>query len=268
MNLNDKKIILVGACGGIGVEVSRLLVSLGAYVVLVDKNQACLDDLLKELLLSGENLEEKIITIASDISVEKDRREIIAKTLSNFGEIGILINLAGLMSFTQFELEDPETTELLFKVNVLAPMHLSRMVVPHMVEKGSGQIVNIGSIFGSISFAWFATYSSTKFALRGFSEALRRELDGTGVKVNYIAPRAVKTPFNSDSITQMCEHLNTKMDPPFEVAKDIVNAIQNETKDKYLGFPEKIFVRINALFPRLVDKVLKKQNQEAKKFIK
>ena len=85
--------------------------------------------------------------------------------------------------------------------------------------------------------------------------------------VSYIAPRAVRTAFNSDSMTQMCDHSKTKMDSPSEVAKDIVNAIKLDTKEKYLGFPEKIFVRINSLFPRLIDKALKKQNQQAKKFI-
>ena len=71
-------------------------------------------------------------------------------------------------------------------------MLLVRQLLPEMVARGDGRIVNVGSTFGSIGFAWFAAYSASKFGLRGFSEALRRELDGTGVTVTYVAPRAVK----------------------------------------------------------------------------
>ncbi len=266
MKLKDKKIILTGACGGIGSEIAHLLLNEEAQIVLVERDAKKLDDLADELLLNNK-AENRIITVVADVSLESDRQKIIDKALSTFGSIDVLINLAGVMSFNQFSQESPETTDTLFQVNVMAPMHLTKMIIPHMVERGSGQVINIGSIFGSISFAWFATYSATKFALRGFSEALRRELDGTGVSVSYIAPRAVRTPFNSELITQMCEQLKTKMDDPVKVAEEIVRSIKNSTKEKYLGFPEKIFVRINSLFPRLIDKALKQQNQQAKQFI-
>jgi short-subunit dehydrogenase len=268
MKLNDKKIILTGAYGAIASEVAHLLLSLGAHISLVGRNEQSLNDLEKTLASSVKDSRNRMITIVADIAQEDDRRKIIDKTLSNFGQVDVLINLAGLMSFNQFSEEDPKLTEELFQVNVLAPMHLTKMIIPHMLEKDSGQIINVGSTFGSIAFAWFATYSATKFALRGFSEALRRELDSTGVEVSYIAPRAVKTPFNSDAITQMLKHSKAKIDDPSKVAKDIINAIQGNVKEKYLGFPESIFVRINSLFPRVVDKALKKQNRDAKKFTK
>jgi short-subunit dehydrogenase len=266
MKLQDKKIILTGAYGGIGKEVASLLLLQGASVILVGRQQELLNNLVTELSLISKGVQDRLVTISADITNKNDRLKIINDSLSKFGNIDILINLAGLMSFTQFSQEDPETTEKLFQINVLSPMHLSKMLIPHMINNRSGHIVNIGSIFGSISFAWFTTYSSTKFALRGFSEALRRELDGTGIEVSYIAPRAVRTAFNSDSITQMCNQFKTKMDSPSKVAKDIVKSIQNNTREKYLGFPEKIFVCINALFPRLIDKALKKQNKVAKQF--
>lgn len=267
MNLNNKKVILTGAYGAIASEVARLLLDLGAHVALVGRHEQSLGDLEQSLVASVKGSQDKVISIVADITQEHDRQKIVDQALSNFGQVDILINLAGSMSFTQFSEEDSKLTEALFQVNVLAPMHLTKMIVPHMRDKNSGHIVNVGSIFGSIAFAWFTTYSATKFALRGFSEALRRELDGTGVEVSYIAPRAVKTPFNSTAITNMLNHFNTKIDDPANVASTIVGAIQGNVKEKYLGFPEKIFVRINSLFPRLIDKALKKQNQDAKKFI-
>ncbi len=265
--LAGKRVVLTGASGGIGSEVAHLLVKRGASIVLVGRGESSLALLQSELQQNKPSGEAGITYVAADVTSEADREQVIEQALARMGGIDLLINLAGAMNFTEFSNEKPEITEQLFRINVLAPMHLSRMIVPHMVEKGSGQIVNVGSIFGSIAFAWFASYSSAKFALRGFSEALRRELDGTGVGVTYIAPRAVRTSFNSDQVTEMCHQLKMNMDEPDEVALMIVNALESGAKDKYLGFPEKLFVRINSLFPRLVDKALSSQNREAKRYI-
>ncbi len=124
----------------------------------------------------------------------------------------------------------------------------------------------MGSTFGSIAFACFASYSASKFALRGFSEALRREVKGTGVSVNYIAPRAIKTPFNTEAVYKMAKVVGMNMDEPKWVAEKIVQSIKKEAKDVYLGFPEKLFVRINAILPRVVDKALAKQNKQMAEF--
>jgi len=153
-------------------------------------------------------------------------------------------------------------------VNLLAPMWLSRALLPAMQAQNSGHIVNIGSIFGSIGFAYFTTYSASKFGLRGFSEALRRELADTGIKVSYIAPRAVRTPMNNDAVMRMGEATKMNMDEPDAVVAKIIAAIETDKKDAYFGFPESLFVRINALLPRLVDGSVAAQNRIARAFAK
>ena len=80
------------------------------------------------------------------------------------------------MSFSTYEEEVIKWVQLLMQVNLIAPMILSRAVLPEMLAQGNGQIVNVGSMFGSIGFAYFAAYSASKFGLRGFSQSLRREL--------------------------------------------------------------------------------------------
>jgi short-subunit dehydrogenase len=154
------------------------------------------------------------------------------------------------------------------QLNTLVPMQLTRQVVQYMIDQGKGQIVNVGSTFGSIAFAWFAAYSSSKFGLRGFSEALRRELADSGVGVTYVAPRGVKTKLNSTSIYRMADKVKMTMDEPTWVAQRIVKGIEKGRKDIYLGFPESLFVRVNALLPRLVDGALKKQNHQMMEFAK
>ncbi|MBT6879138.1 MAG: SDR family NAD(P)-dependent oxidoreductase, partial [Gammaproteobacteria bacterium] len=202
MNLGGKKVILTGATGGIGQEVAQALVAKGTWVLLVGRNQVSLSILEKSLKSEGYGSDRGVFSVSADVSVESQRQHIVEFAHGAMGGVDILINLAGAMSFTEFSEESLETTEQLFQSNVIAPMQLSRLLLPEMVEQGSGNIVNVGSIFGSIAFAWFTTYSSTKYALRGFSEALRRELVDTGVEVTYIAPRAVSTPFNSERMME------------------------------------------------------------------
>lgn len=166
-----------------------------------------------------------------------------------------------MMSFRPFAEEDPAVLERIVQTNLIAPMAMTRQVLPEMLARGSGRIVNVGSTFGSIGFAWFAAYSASKFGLRGLSEALRRELEGSGVGVTYVAPRAVKTGFNSDAVYSMAEATGMKMDEPVWVAANIIAAIERDAKEVYLGFPEKFFARLNGLLPRLVDGGLRKQNR-------
>jgi short-subunit dehydrogenase len=156
--------------------------------------------------------------------------------------------------------------ERLMQVNLVAPIQLTRMLLPAMLKQGRGRIVNVGSTFGSIGFPYFAVYSSSKFGLRGFSQALRRELDGSGVGVTYIAPRATRTPLNSNAVVRMNQALKVAMDPPEQVAAAIVRAIEQERAEVYLGWPEKLFVRLNAILPGLVDGALRKQHAIMRKF--
>lgn len=267
MKLEGKRVILTGATGGIGREIAAALAAKGAWVVLVGRGQQQLSALEKRLKGDGFGADRGIFSLAADVTSQQQRSHIVAFSHGAMGGVDLLINLAGEMSFSEFSVEPPEVTEQLFQTNVLAPMQLSRLVIPGMVSQGAGTIVNVGSIFGSIAFAWFTTYSSTKYALRGFSEALRRELVDTGVEVNYFAPRAVATPFNSRRMMEMCQATGSVMDSPQQVAQQLIHSLERDQKERYLGYPERLFVRINSLFPRLVDRALKGKNRVAKMYL-
>ncbi len=260
MNLQGACVVLTGAAGGIGSALARALAAEGARLALVDRNEAALHALAAEL--SGA----PAVVIAQDLLLEDAAQQVVERALSGLGRVDVLINLAGVLGFRPFVRETAAMTEQLFRLNVFLPMRLTRMLLPHMQERASGCIVNIGSIFGSIGFAWFTSYSASKAALRGFSEALRRELEGTGVGVSYLAPRSVKTPFNTGALYRMAEKVHMNLDTPEWVATQIVRALRKDQKERYLGFPESFFVRVNALFPRLVDAALKKQNRIAQPF--
>ncbi len=264
MKLEETRVILTGAGGGIGSELAVRLASQGARLALMDRSESALQQTVGRI----PDTAPRPLTFAVDLLDAVQRTTAADQAIRRLGGVDLLINNAGLLSFRPFCEEDPEVINRIVQLNTLVPMQLARQLLPSMLERGSGRIVNVGSTFGTIAFAWFAAYSASKFGLRGFSEALRRELENTGVGVTYVAPRAVKTRLNSSAIYRMAEATKMNMDEPDWVAGRIVSAIRKEAREVYLGFPESLFARINALWPRLVDGATKKQNRVMMAFAK
>ena len=260
MKLKNQRVILTGAAGGIGSILASLVADAGAEIALIDANA---ESLLKQAAtIDGSH------AVPGDLSNEEGCKEAIQSAMQALGGVDVLINLAGLMSFSTYEDEDIKWVQLLMQVNLIAPMILSRAVLPEMVTQGKGQIVNVGSMFGSIGFAYFTAYSASKFGLRGFSQALRRELADSPITITYVSPRAVKTPINTGPIMQMGAATNMNMDEPEVVAGKIFKSIESGKKEAYFGYPEAIFARINGLLPGLVDRATRAQNRIARSFAK
>ncbi|MDD4928060.1 MAG: SDR family oxidoreductase [Gallionella sp.] len=262
MNLAKKRIILTGAAGGIGYRLALLLAKKGAHLALVERNAQRLSEICAEINQSGG----QTCAIALDLTADGAAGEVIDTALQTLGGIDIIINNAGIMDFTLYERQSPERIDQVINVNVIAPMLLVRAALPHLLAQNSGRIVNIGSAFGSIGFAHFATYCASKFAMRGFSEALRRELADSQVGVSYVSPRAARTALNDELTTQMLIETKTNMDEPDYVAAQIVQAIEQEAKEYFIGQPESFFARLNGMFPRLVDGGLLKNTRIARKY--
>ncbi len=258
MRVNGKRIILTGAAGGMGSHLAGLLAGHGAHCVLIDANADALDQVCRDL--------PGAVALPADLSTAEHCDEAAQQAISRLGGVDILINLAGLMSFCTYEHETISRLERLIQVNLIAPMTLSRSVLPAMLAQETGQIVNIGSMFGSIGFAYFSAYSASKFGLRGFSQALRRELADTNITVTYVSPRAVKTPINTGAIMKMNAATDTTMDEPDVIARKILGAIEAGCKEAYLGFPESLFVRLNGIWPALIDAAVRAQNRVARPF--
>jgi short-subunit dehydrogenase len=258
--LLDKKILITGAAGGLGQEIARQLAMQGAQLVLLDRNEAQLMQLRQEINQSGG----QAISIVNDFSAENAAETI----MQHAGDIDVLINSAGVLDFTYFAQQNPTRISQIMYVNAIVPMLLTRAALPQMMARNHGQIVNIGSIFGSIGFPHYASYSASKFALRGFSQALRRELFDSEIKVTYIAPRAIKTPINNDTSTKMMRETKTAMDDPKTVAAEIIQAILKQKDEHYIGQPESLFAWLNGVFPKIVGGGLKKPTLIARKFLK
>jgi short-subunit dehydrogenase len=262
MNLSNSRILVTGATGGIGRGVALALARKGAVLVLAGRTQAKLEALCGEIEQGGG----RAFAVPCDLAQAGAPEDLARQARAKLGEVDGLVNCAGTLNFDLFADESPQDLEKLWRTNVLAPMLLTRALLPSMIAQGHGRIVNVGSIFGSIGFACFTSYSASKFAMRGFSEALRRELEGSGVGVTYVAPRYTRTALNEGAVSRMAAAVKMNTDEPAWVAERIVRAIEQDRKDCYLGWPEALFVRINSILPRLVDAALRRQNVQMREF--
>ena len=263
MNIKDKTILITSASSGIGRELALQFSKESCTLLLVGRNT----DKLKKLGELCRQNGAKYAIYYCELSSQTSLDQLHANIMLSKHSVDILINNAGVSHFASLQDTSYEKLEEIYKSNVLSTIYLSKVFTPAMKLKSEAMIVNIGSTFGSISFPFFSAYSSSKFAVRGFTEALRRELQDSNVSVLYIAPRATKTK-TVDTYLEMAKATDMQMDEPELVASKIIKAIKRSRKDLYIGFPECIFVKLNAILPRLVDKALLKQSRIMAKFAK
>ena len=263
--LKRKTVLLTGATGGIGSEIARLLVANDIDLILVDINK----DALRSQFVSLNPDSTLVKTVAADLST-REGLDLVESMLSSMSRpLDVLINCAGINAFSMFEDMTPETIEKLIRVNVLSPIQLTRRLLPYLEMSEQSQIINFGSTLGSIGYPGFSIYCASKFAIRGFTESLRRELANTRISVSYIAPRATRTRINSEPVNKMNEALGVKYDEPAYVASEVLKIVMNgKSQVRHLGWPEKLFVRVNGLLPKLVDNSLRKQLATITRFAK
>jgi short-subunit dehydrogenase len=264
MNITGSRVLLTGAGSGIGQSLALALGASGARLVLVGRNITRLDETVRQITAGGGTAS----ALAHDLGDPEGHERLVQSTVSRLGGIDLLINNAGISGFCEFSRENPAVIDEIININIAAPLLLTRAVLPGMLASGKGRIVNVGSILGSIGFPHFAVYSASKFALRGFSEALRRELADTGVGVTYVAPRTTRTSLNSEAQYRLSAASGVAIDDPAAVAAIIIDAIKAGRDDVYIGWPEKLAVRLNALLPRMISIAIDKQVAAARQLLR
>ncbi|WP_448110673.1 SDR family oxidoreductase [Pseudomonas lini] len=251
MQLHEARVVLTGASGGIGLAIASALCASGARVLAVSRHREALEPLLERYPLH-------LCWVGADLTVPGDRHKVLAAAKA-IGGINLLVNAAGVNHFAMLEQLDDSEINAMLAVNISAPICLTKLLLPLLKQAESAMVVNVGSTYGSIGYPGYASYCATKFALRGFSEALRRELAATRINVLYVAPRATHTSMNSPAAQALNDALKANVDDPQTVASAVIHAIAGDRRDLYLGWPERFFVRLNSLLPHLVDRGLRKQ---------
>ncbi|PCD00512.1 SDR family oxidoreductase [Halopseudomonas pelagia] len=251
MRLQDSVVVLTGATGGMGYAMVAALCQAGARVLLVGRQA-------NALRAMEADFGSRVSSVQADLRLPEDRARVVAAARQLPG-FNLLVNAAGVNHFGLFESMDDAAIAELIGINLTANLQLTRALLPLLKAAPQACVVNIGSTFGSIGYAGFSTYCASKFALRGFSQALRRELADTRVGVLYLAPRATNTEMNSTQVNAMNRFLGVATDSPELVAAQLIRALQRDLREVHLGWPERLFVRLNGLLPSLMDKALHRQ---------
>ncbi len=264
MQWQQQTCLLTGATGGIGQAIATALANKGVSLILQGRSESRLQQLSDSL--TGEH---KILV--ADITTIQGREKICR--MAELNAISMLINNAGVGQFSLLEETEEAVIVDTLEINLLAPILLIQELLP-LLQKADQQqpapsyVINVGSAFGSIGFAGQSIYCASKFGLRGFTEALYRELADTNVHVSYFAPRATATSINSDQAMAMNKALGNNVDSPESVANALIQQLEKGHARLFVGFPEKLFVKINGAFPHIVDKALFKKLPIIKRFLR
>lgn len=249
--LAHKTVLLTGAAGGIGRVIAKALVAAQAKVVCVGRSPASLQALQTELIeIGGE-----AIALPFDLQNLAAMPNLIAEIERKIGPVDILINNAAIETFRPFEAYELSEIQAMATTNLLAPMALCRLLLPKMIARGGGHIVNISSGAGKRGAPFNSVYSATKAGLNNWSEALRLELAESPVQVSVLCPGITDAGMFHALETDAPEGM--KVTPPEVVASKVLQMIEHDLPEVLLdGFTNKVFVALSQFSPELGDKIL------------
>jgi short-subunit dehydrogenase len=241
--------LVTGASKGIGRATAQSLAARGARVGLVARGEEALGELASEL--PGDP-----VALSADVSDKTSIAEAVDRFVDETGGVELLVANAGLAHYGPFFDQPIEHVEEMVRVNVLGTIYTVHSALGHMRDRARGHIVVVSSGAGLRAFPWGAVYGATKAADRGFAEALRHELSGTGVSVTTVYPGEVASDLHShqrDRLPDWRRDDNTI--PCAQVADAIVAAVEEDRREVHVPGAVRA-LGLNGLAPRLTDRLV------------
>jgi short-subunit dehydrogenase len=187
MKLQGTVGILTGASRGIGVHLAEHLAKRGVSLALAARSE----ENLKEIAERVQALGNEVIVVPTDVTNRNDLAALVKRTNEELGPVDLLVNNAGIEHYDSFARFDPDLIEAIISTNLTGPEILARLVLPGMIERRRGHILNISSLAGKTALPYNTVYTSTKHALVGFSWSLREEVKPFGIGVSVVCPSFV-----------------------------------------------------------------------------
>ncbi len=255
--LKGRTAVVTGASKGIGVYIARALAKKGMNLVLAARSQPELEAVRAEV----EGIGVKAIVVPTDVSDKAALRSLVDAAKAEFGAIDVLVNNAGIESVFRYHALEFEEIEEMLNVNLRAPMMLTWLVLPGMLERGEGHIVNIASMAGKVGPAFGEPYGATKAGLVGFTQSLRGSYQDQGVSASVISPGFVE----AGMYEVMVEDYGLKApatlgsSKPEKVSKAVVKAIEKDLGDVIVNpGPMRLLLGTNAMAPGFFEWVSKR----------
>jgi short-subunit dehydrogenase len=245
--------LVTGASSGIGEASARLCASAGYRIVLAARRLERLERLAKEIQRAGG----EALPVGVDLSSQEDIQRLMACALERYGRIDILVNNAGLGRLGWLENLDPVSDiEGQVRVNLHAVIYLTQAVLPGMIQRRSGHIINLASLAGIVGTPTYTIYAASKFAVRGFTEALRREVGVWGIRVSGIYPGGVANDFGSQAGAQRKSGITTprllRLSSE-DVARAVLRVVRRPRRTVILPPAMRVAVWLNGALPGFVD---------------
>lgn len=242
--------LLTGASGGLGTYIARALAAYGINQALVAFPGKDLPPLKQELEKNGINA----YYLVADLRLKEERQRIVDEVSKTFGQIDILINNAGVEFTAPYHALSEDDITSVIEVNLEAPMHLTRLVIPHMLERGSGHIVSMSSLAGKAGPAYQEPYAATKSGLIAFTMALRESYFRSGVSASVICPGFIEAGIyariKEESGCSAPALMGTS--PPEKVGRAVIRAIQNDIPQVIINpYPVRPILALSEISPRL-----------------
>jgi short-subunit dehydrogenase len=252
--ISDSRILITGASQGIGRALAEQAARRGARVLAAARSE----DLLRELAKTAHGTLE---TVPADVTSAEDRQRMVDAAVRCFGGLDILINNAGIGATGHFCETDPRHLRQIMEVNFFGLTELTRVCLPLLKQGNRPAIVNISSIAGKRGIPARSEYAASKFAVQGFSEALRAELAKDGIDVLVVCPGLTQTNFSQNMLAQKArvrlDHLRGMTSD--QVAVATLRAIERGKHETILTLQGKLIVFVSRFLPRLADLISRKK---------
>lgn len=264
-----KRIYLVGGSSGIGLAAGRLFAKMGSDVIIFARNTTGLEKAVIEIDAFKTSDSQKISWLKLDISKKEDIETVMAGAVKTFGEPDILINCAGRAYPHYFEDVTDEQLDDTMAINFTGQWHTIKSLLPYL-KKNKGYIVNVSSMVGFLGVFGYTDYAASKFAVMGFSEALRSELRRFGVGVTVLCPPDTDTPgFKVENTTKPAETIAVSegggLMTPGDVAVEMIRGMKKGSFLVIPGLDGKLVYVIKRFAPWLIDMVMSSQISKVQK---
>jgi 3-dehydrosphinganine reductase len=270
MDLKGKSAIITGGSSGIGKCIAKLLAQRGANVFLIARREDVLQAAFGEVKREALDSSQTFGCCAADVSNRHSVEQALERAEAECGPPAVLVNSAGYVNPGYVERLTIESMETEMRVNYLGTIYTIKQVLDGMMRRRSGWILNVASLGGVKGVFGYTGYSGSKFAVVGFSEALRSEMRPYGVMVSVLCPPDVDTPmFENENKRKPLETLRVsegaKLMKPEDVARAAVAGMKKGTFLIIPNFPGKMFALANRLAPSLVDSIMNKTIDQVRK---
>ncbi|HUH96092.1 MAG TPA: SDR family oxidoreductase [Anaerolineales bacterium] len=254
-SLKGQVVLITGASSGFGEDAARLFAREGCRVVLAARRLDRLQKLVDEIQKTGG----EALAVPVDVTQREEIEVMAQSALDVYGQIDILFNNAGFGRLDWLEnLDTARDIETQVDVNLLGVIQVTRAVLPHMLKQGHGHIINMSSVAGWVAVPTYSIYASTKYGVRGFTDALRREVSPLGIRVSGIYPAFARTEFSqhtrsADRSRPRLVALRRFTMSSEHVARRVVQLAKSPRRAVILPGWYGIFIAIEFLAPSLID---------------